>query len=107
MEMTLWRPGDHEPPEPLEQLMPDDAASAERVSAATPETIRSRGGNARFVRYTLAQKRFDDVEEVAVWRARIQLSSGAVASVSAHAAESSIDRVDAAFLAFVQGVREE
>lgn len=107
MEMTVWWPGDPEPPRRLAQLVSDDAALAERVSAATPESTQSRGGYARFVRYTLAKKLFDDVEWLAVWRARIRLIGGAIASVSACAVESSKDRVDAAFLAFVQSVREE
>ena len=107
MEMSVWRPGDPGFPKPLEVLASEDAAVAERVSAVKPEPIQSQGGEAHFVRYTLAKKRFGGVKEFAVWRARIELGRGAIASVSARSAEPSNDRVDAAFLAFVQSVREE
>jgi len=104
MQMNVWRPGDPVAPKSLLEQISADTASATLVAPPTPESIQTRGGGGQIVSYTLVTKLIDGVEETAVWRARILLRSGAVASVSAQADAPDKSAVDAAFLAFIQSV---
>lgn len=107
LQMTVWRLGDPNPIGPLSAQMASDAALAEHMGPSAAQTVGIAGGTADFLRYTFTKKRFDAVQEYAVWRARIQFAGGTVASATVRSPGPFRAPVDSLFTAFVTSLREE